>query len=184
MRPYEEALQQLLSDVGTLSAGEVCETTIVESIGRVLAEDIVSPMNVPPKDNSAMDGYALKMQEPSEDETWLVTATRLAGDASEITVNSGDAVRIMTGAEVPDGADTVIMQEEIERDGDLIKVIGQHKLGENIRRAGNDIAQGKTIIAKGTCLDASHLGLLASVGVAKGRVYRKPVVALLSTGNE
>ncbi|GAA3932068.1 molybdopterin molybdotransferase MoeA [Litoribacillus peritrichatus] len=187
MRPYSEALQQLLSDVGRLSQSEVESVELMNATGRVLANDVVSPMNVPPKDNSAMDGYALKLNEADgtdAERTWVVTATRLAGDATEINVLAGQAVRIMTGAEVPEGADTVIMQEEVTRDGDVIRIKGEHREGENIRVAGNDIAEGRTIIAAGTRLDASHMGLLASVGVDKLSVYRQPTVALLSTGDE
>lgn len=191
MRPYDEALAQLLNDVGSVAtASNATESvSLLDAVGRVLAEDICSPINVPPKDNSAMDGYALRLNEANEQGQWQVVATRLAGDASALTVGPGEAVRIMTGAEVPDGADTVIMQEEIIRDGDSISLaseqgVSAHKVAENIRPVGNDIKEGRVIVAKGTRIDASHLGLIASVGINTVSVYRRPVVAVISTGDE
>ncbi len=193
MRPYEDALAQLLSDVGSvasLSDQTALETVaLLDAVGRVLAHDIRSPINVPPKDNSAMDGYALRLNEANDQGQWQVVATRLAGDASELFVLPGEAVRIMTGAEVPDGADTVIMQEEIEREGDLIRLssangVADHRVAENIRPVGNDISEGHTIVSKGTRIDASHLGLIASVGIDQVTVYRRPKVAVISTGDE
>lgn len=193
MRPYDDALAQLLSDVGsvaTLPEQDATETvSLMDAVGRVLAEDLCSPINVPPKDNSAMDGYALRLHDADTNGQWQVVATRLAGDASELMVQPGEAVRIMTGAEVPEGADTVIMQEEIDRDGDTIslnspKGVEDHKVAENIRPVGNDIKEGRVIVKQGTRVDASHLGLIASVGIDQVRVFRRPVVAVISTGDE
>ena len=201
MRPYDEALDQLLNDVGSIadvsstsSSGSDAEPNAVsvplsDAVGRVLADDICSPINVPPKDNSAMDGYALRLNESNAQNQWSVVATRLAGDASELFVNPGEAVRIMTGAEVPDGADTVIMQEDVIRNEDLIRLkseqgVDDHKVKENIRPVGNDITEGRIIVARGTRIDASHLGLIASVGIDSVNVYRRPVVAVISTGDE
>lgn len=183
MLEYDVALQRLLDQISV-----VCETETVvldQAYGRVLAEGITSPINVPPKDNSAMDGYALSLGNMSLEDCWQVTATRLAGQANDISLAEREAARIMTGAEVPEGADTVIMQEDIDRVGDQITLKDlQHKVGENIRRAGDDIKQGSVLLEQGCCLDASHLGLLASVGLDRVTVYRKVKVALLSTGDE
>jgi molybdopterin molybdotransferase len=193
MRSYDEALAQLLGDVGSLSSLSTESSqelvSLSDAVGRVLADNICSPIDVPPKDNSAMDGYALRLHEPDVDGSWRVVAARLAGDATELNVHAGEAVRIMTGAEVPEGADTVIMQEEITREAEVIRLSSElgpdaHRIRENIRPAGNDITQGSEIVKKGTRIDASHLGLIASVGIDKVLVYRRPVVAVISTGNE
>ncbi|MFC3149513.1 gephyrin-like molybdotransferase Glp [Litoribrevibacter euphylliae] len=191
MRPYDEALAQLLSDVGSVATAQNAteNVSLFDAVGRVLAEDLCSPINVPPKDNSAMDGYALRLQGANAQGQWQVVATRLAGDASELTVNPGEAVRIMTGAEVPDGADTVIMQEDINRDGDVISLnsangVDDHRVAENIRPVGNDIKEGRVIVSQGTKIDASHLGLIASVGIDQVCVFRRPIVAVISTGDE
>lgn len=191
MRPYDEALAQLLSDVGSVATAQNAteNVSLFDAVGRVLAEDLCSPINVPPKDNSAMDGYALRLQGANAQGQWQVVATRLAGDASDLTVNPGEAVRIMTGAEVPDGADTVIMQEDINRDGDVISLnsangVDDHRIAENIRPVGNDIKEGRVIVSQGTKIDASHLGLIASVGIDQVSVFRRPIVAVISTGDE
>jgi molybdopterin molybdotransferase len=166
---------------------------LADALGRVLAQDLISPMNVPPHDNSAMDGYAfdgaLLEADPGVELTLSVAGTAYAGQAYTGAVAPGQAVRIMTGAVMPPGLDTVVPQE-------LVKTLGEGadlrvtvpartvKRGENRRRAGEDLAEGKPAIRAGRVLRPSDLGLAASLGFAELTVRRRLRVALISTGDE
>jgi molybdopterin molybdotransferase len=155
--------------------------------GRVLAEGLVSPIDVPQNTNAAMDGIALAWPLAAErPEAWRLVGEVLAGQRRETPLAAGECVRITTGAPLPPGADTVVMREQLEGQGDRVRV--QHpesvQLGQHVRRAGEDIARGATALAAGTRLGAAELGLLASLGLPGARVHRRPRVALFSTGDE
>ena len=166
---------------------------LAEALGRVLAQDLISPMNVPPHDNSAMDGYAfdgaLLKVDPGVELTLSVAGTAYAGQAYTGDVAPGQAVRIMTGAVMPAGLDTVVPQELVKTEGegsDLRVTVPARtvKRGENRRRAGEDLAEGKPAIRAGRVLRPSDLGLAASLGFAELTVRRRLRVALISTGDE
>ncbi len=167
----------------------VAETETVplrEALDRVLAADVASPLDVPPAANSAMDGYALRAADlPADGEAVLeVVGTVLAGHPFAGEVGPGQAVRIMTGAPLPRGADTVVMQEHARREGDRVAIGPGHRPGQHVRHAGEDIARGSTVLAAGRRLVPADLGVLASLGVAEVTVRRRPRVAFFSTGDE
>ena len=160
-----------------------------ESLGRVLSEGIISPHNVPNHDNSAMDGYAFNANDlQAAGETRLkIAATSFAGNAFTGKVSSGECVRIMTGAVMPDGTDTVVVQERVEKDGDHIRFSGVDahlKRGMNVRYAGDDIKANAIVLPAGHMMKAADLGLIASLGIGEVRVYRRLRVAFFSTGDE
>lgn len=156
-----------------------------QALGRVLAEDIVSSVDVPPYTNSAMDGYALVHDDLTTDPTTLrCVGSAFAGQPFTGRINPGDCVRIMTGAILPAGCDTVIMQEEAEVNDQQISFHGQHQPGQNVRLAGEDIHYGQTVLCQGRRINAADLGLLASLGIGEIRVFRKLRVAFFSTGDE
>ena len=157
-----------------------------DSLGRVLAANILSPANVPNYDNSAMDGYAYNACDIRMDgSTKLkVITTIFAGKSSNIALKSGECARIMTGGMMPDGADSVIMQERITVADGCITFTETPKHGMNVRYAGEDLQQGQTVLAAGHCMRAADLGLIASLGIAEVGVYRKLKVAFFSTGDE
>lgn len=156
-----------------------------DTLGLVLAEDIISPFNVPPYANSAMDGYALAGADLQNFPTKLrCVGQAFAGKPFAGNIQQGECIRIMTGAIVPDGCDTVIMQEQAEVDGDNIHFRGEHRRGDNVRLAGEDIAQGQVVFSKGRRINAADLGLLASLGRSEVSVLRRLRVAFFSTGDE
>ncbi|MFB3088900.1 MAG: molybdopterin molybdotransferase MoeA, partial [Acidiferrobacterales bacterium] len=156
------------------------------ALGRMLAEDVRSPINVPSHRNSAMDGYAIKASDLAGDGDVKLTVigTSWAGTPFAGALETGQCVRIMTGAVVPDGADTVIMQERVERRGDAIRVVAEHRRGDNVRAAGEDLTKDQVMLACGKQLLPPELGLLASVGIAEVTVRRRVRVAFFSTGDE
>lgn len=159
---------------------------IRDALNRVLAEDVISPINVPPYDNSAMDGYAVRSADlPANGETTLtVTGSSFAGTPFTGVVQKGESIRIMTGAKIPDGADSVIMQEQVQRDGDIITLSAGHKHGQNVRYIGEDIQQGGPALTAGKKIGPAEIGLLASLGIPEVTVKRKLRVAFFSTGDE
>ncbi|WP_394202753.1 bifunctional molybdopterin-guanine dinucleotide biosynthesis adaptor protein MobB/molybdopterin molybdotransferase MoeA [Shewanella waksmanii] len=150
---------------------------------RVLAEDAISPVNVPQQTNSAMDGYAFKHSEPMQN-SYKIVADVMAGHSYSGTLQAGEAVRIMTGAPLPAGADTIQMKEMATESSDSVSFSGDITLGQHVRQAGEDIALGKTALAAHNRLQAAHQGMLASLGFGQLPVFRKPVVAVFSTGDE
>jgi molybdopterin molybdotransferase len=165
------------------------KVTINEALGRILSEDIIARRNNPPMDNSAMDGYALIAKDielaTSENPIKLEIIEDLAaGYSPKMTIQSGQAVRIMTGAPIPEGADAVIMQEDTERNGNSVQVKDKAEIRENIRDAGEDVREGETVIKKGAKLLPAHIGMMAVVGRSSVLVGRRPSVAILSTGDE
>ena len=155
---------------------------IHESLGRVLATDIVSPSNVPDHNNSAMDGFAFKFS--ANLKTLKIIGTAFAGQPFMGNLNAGECVKIMTGAVIPAGADTVVMQERIAIKSDRITLLEETKQGANIRLAGEDLRIGQTVLTKGHIMKPADLGLVASLGIAEVPVYRKLKVAFFSTGDE
>jgi molybdopterin molybdotransferase len=157
-----------------------------DSLGRVLAANILSPANVPNYDNSAMDGYAYNTNDICTDgPTQLkVITTIFAGKSSNIALKSDECARIMTGGMMPTGADSVIMQERVTVADGGITFTEAPKRGMNVRYAGEDLQQGQTVLAAGHCMRAADLGLIASLGIAEVSVYRKLKVAFFSTGDE
>lgn len=152
-------------------------------LGRVLATDILSPNNVPNYDNSAMDGYALHAADL--DATSLkVVGTAFAGKAFSGALNRGECVRIMTGAAIPQGADTVVMQEKVRVNSDSIDLLESPKPHANLRYAGEDLRAGQVVLSKGHLIRGADLGLIASLGFAEVNTYRKLKVAIFSTGDE
>lgn len=159
---------------------------IRNTLGRVLAEDILSPCNVPNHDNSAMDGYAFNADDlNSSGETSLnIIGTAFAGKAFDGRIGKGQCVRIMTGAVMPQGADTVVVQERVQADGEHIRFTDGPKRGMNMRYAGEDLQQGQVVLPAGHLMRAADLGLIASLGLGELKVYRKLRVAFFSTGDE
>ena len=168
--------------------GEPCK--LQHLVDRVLAQDVVSPINVPAYDNSAMDGYAFDYDSAQANEALTLIGKSFAGDAFKGEVQAGECVRIMTGAELPQGVDTVVMQEatsSAENNQTVqINLLSPEKVsqGANIRRAGGDIAKGEKVFSKGHKISPIDIGLLASLGVSEARVYPQITVAVFSTGDE
>jgi molybdopterin molybdotransferase len=164
---------------------------LVSALGRVLAQDIISPLNVPPHDNSAMDGFAFDGRQLSSATAlqFKVVGTALAGKAWAGQCRAGECVRIMTGAVMPQGLDTVIPQEmttSTQSDGDMLVTIPPDRVrpGDNRRLMGEDLRQGEVSLSKGELLTGTHVGLLASLGIETISVYRRLKVAYFSTGDE
>jgi molybdopterin molybdotransferase len=172
-------------------AAAVAETETIDLIdaqGRVLAADIASPMAVPPFDNSAMDGYAVRLADLAGDGPWTlpIVGRVAAGESMRAPAAGGhEALRIFTGAPVPDGFDAVVMQEHCKRDGDQVIISGKRpRMGENIRRAGEDVERGALLASSGEALSPQRLALLAGAGVASVSLFRKVRIGLISTGSE
>jgi molybdopterin molybdotransferase len=180
----EDALALILADVKPVSGVET--VPVREALGRLLVEDVVSQIDVPAHTNSAMDGYALRGADLQTDaETRLdVIGVAAAGRPFDGAVGVGQCVRILTGAPVPDGADTVVMQERVTREDDAAIIGAGQKPGQHVRQAGEDIACGAVALAAGTVLMPAALGMLASVGVGEVSVRRRARVAFFSTGDE
>ena len=170
-------------------ARPVAETESVplrDALGRVLATDVASPIDVPAHDNAAMDGYALRHADlhAAAPTTLHILGAAHAGHAYAGALAPGGAVRIMTGAVIPDGADTVVPQELVHADADTVHVPGGQQRGQHLRQRGEDLAVGRTALAAGRRLSPADLGLLASLGIAQAPVYRRLRVAYFSTGDE
>jgi molybdopterin molybdotransferase len=177
--PVPEALAKVLAAACPIS--ELCELPLLQALGHTLAEDVISNIDVPPADNSAMDGYALRVSEAGQP---LPVTQRIPAGAVGAALVPGTAARIFTGASIPEGADAVVMQENcVEADGE-VTVSGAVVPGQNIRPRGQDIAAGDTVLTRGRVLRPQDLGLLASVGRTAVSVYRPLRVAVLSTGDE
>ncbi|MVO14650.1 gephyrin-like molybdotransferase Glp [Parasedimentitalea huanghaiensis] len=180
MITVDDALAQLMTLVSVLEAEDV---PLIEAAGRVLAADVSARRDQPPFAASAMDGYALKSTEVEQHSILKVIGESAAGHRFDGQVGPGQAVRIFTGAPVPEGADFVVIQEDITRNGDLITIANAPSSNSNIRAKGNDFAIGSTLDAP-RVLTPSDIALLASMNVATVPVIRRPDVALISTGDE
>lgn len=169
------------------NANPIAESECVslsDSLGRILAEDIIANINVPPTNNSAMDGYAFRFDDVAYHSEFRVVGESFAGTPFDGHIHSGECIRIMTGATVPEGCDTVLMQEAVDRVGDVVCFKRLPKYQEAVRFAGEDIADGSVLLAKGTLVTPSHIGAIASIGLDSVRVSRKLRVAIMSTGDE
>ncbi len=177
-----DALTHALTSVTPVNTEET--VALSGANGRILAADVVASMDVPPWDNSAMDGYAIRCEDAALATAYPVSATLLAGMTAVHAIQPGTVVRIMTGAPIPAGADCVVMQENTTADGDKIVLTQLPKSGENVRPRGNDMLAGTTLITKGTRLTPRHIMLLASQGQAHVSVLRKLKVGVVATGDE
>ena len=182
--PAAEARRRIAAHVPSITDLET--VTLTEALGRIGAEDVLSPVDVPGHTNSAMDGYAVRGADLPESGSrkFDVIGAVLAGDRFEGELGEARAVRIMTGAPLPDGADTVIMQEQVELLAKRIVVGAGHRRGQNVRQAGEDLKRGDIALKRGTRIMPAELGVLASFGVDRVRVFRRPRVACFSTGDE
>lgn len=180
----ESARERILSDLTPI---ETCERLALrDALDRVLAESIISPVDVPGHTNSAMDGFALSGDDlPATSTELKVIGTVLAGSPFQGRCESGECVRIMTGAPIPEGTDTVIMQEQTQAIGEThIRIEKGHRAGQNVRHAGEDIPRGSVVLEPGRRLTPADLGIIASLGFAEVSVRRRPRVAFFSTGDE
>jgi molybdopterin molybdotransferase len=181
LRALDDALAELLGHAAALPGSESVST--FEADGRVLAADVVSALQVPPEDNSSMDGYAVRSAELSDEGIELRVSQRIPAGSSGSALEPGTVARIFTGAPVPAGADAVVMQEDCEPEG-FVRVLQIPKAGQWVRRAGEDVTRGATVLSKGERLTPAGLGLAASIGMDRLQVAKKPRVALFSTGDE
>jgi molybdopterin molybdotransferase len=186
MVSVDEALSRILNRIQILGFEKV---DIITSLGRVIGEDILAPRNIPPLDNSAMDGYAVRATDIKEASRKNPISLKVieelpAGALPQMSVTKGEAVRIMTGAPIPKGADAVVMVEDTEKVGEGVRVFQGTPPGENIRRAGEDVKKDDRVISTGSVIRAAEVGMLASVGRAFVSVHQRPVVAILCTGDE
>ncbi|MBB1199994.1 molybdopterin molybdotransferase [Enterobacteriaceae bacterium 89] len=182
LMPLDVALNQMLERITPLNATETLP--LVQAFGRITAADVVSPMDVPGFDNSAMDGYAVRLSDLAEGQALPVAGKAFAGQPFDGVWPAKTCVRIMTGAPVPAGCDAVVMQEETEQTDAGVRFTAAVNQGQNIRLRGEDIAAGSAVFPRGTRLTVAELPVLASLGIANVEVVRKVRVAVFSTGDE
>jgi len=182
--PVRDALARILAAVPVISGHE--RLAIERARGRTLCEPVISTRNVPAHTNAAVDGYALRVEDlPGQGTRRLeIIGRAFAGRPYTGKAERGQCIRIMTGAPMPEGLDTVIMQEQVQLSGHFIELDNRHKPGQNVRQAGEDIQQGQTVLQPGKYLTPPDIGLCASLGLAEVNVRRKFRIAVASTGNE
>ena len=178
----DSALARLLQQAAALGPAQSVPTE--QALGRVLAQDLRSPIDVPGMDNSQMDGYALRSADVTAPGTRLKVSQRIAAGHTGQALRAGEAARIFTGAPIPEGADAVVMQEQCRADGEHVVVDHAPRAGEWVRRRGFDVRSGSIVLERGQRLRPQDLGQAASVGVASLLVAPRPRVALLCTGDE
>ena len=182
MLTVEEALTAILSRVRPLGTERV---ELLAALGRVLAEPIVSRRVIPPWPNSSMDGYALRAEDTRADGAGLRVVGRVtAGSLPPRALGAGEAMRIFTGAPLPDGADAVVPQEDVTLEGECVRIPGRVARGTCVRPIGEDVRAGDLVLEPGRGLGAAEIGLLGTLGYARVAVGRRPRVAILSTGDE
>ena len=182
MKPLEEARSEVLSTVRVLGSETV---PIWEALGRILAADVIAPEDVPPFPNSAMDGFAVRAEDVSSPGAVLeVLGDLQAGYTTETEVGPGEAIKIMTGAPIPSGADTVVRVEDTAAEGSKVEIAVAVESGTSVRPAGGDVKRDQLVFEAGTRLTPMHIGVLATIGVAKPKVFKRPRVAYMSTGDE
>lgn len=179
--PFEEALCRILGHADPLGFETV---SIHEATGRILAEEIVAPMDMPAVDNSAMDGFAVRSTECSGPATLSVAGYRPAGFSGDLHAPPNCAVRIMTGAPLPEGFDAVVPLEEVREEGGIVRIPGPVQAGGHVRRKGEDVAKGDLVLRTGTVLRPPEVSLVVSFGRIECSAYRRPRVAILATGDE
>ena len=182
LKPLDEALVELLAYAACLDQVETVST--FDADGRILAQDLVASLNVPAHDNSSMDGYAVRCADWVDADTPLQVNQRIAAGSSGEALGPGCAARIFTGAPVPAGADAIVMQEDCLPDGAQVRLLSQPKVGQWIRRCGEDVRAGRTVLCKGELLEPVSIGLAASIGFDRLTVAAPVRVALFSTGDE
>jgi molybdopterin molybdotransferase len=186
MITVDEALEKVLSCTHPLGPEKV---SILEALGRVCAEDILAKRDIPPFDNSGMDGYAVRSADiqdasPNHPAQLEVIEDLPAGFIPKRRVERGKAIRIMTGAPIPEGADSVVPVEETKKDGMFVSIFKAMSQGSHLRRAGGDVRKGERIIARGDLVRPAEVGMIASMGRSSISVYQRPLVAILCTGEE
>ena len=174
-----EAIRSCLSPITQTE-----RVSVRDALGRVLAEDIVPQINVPAHDNSAMDGYAVRFSDLEKSTSLKEIGTALAGKPYAGKLGAGECVRIMTGAVMPAGADTVVIQEVVKKEGDRITIPPGQKKAQNVRYAGEDLKIGTAVLRAGKLLTPADIGLIASLGIGEAKVKRKLRVAFFATGDE
>jgi molybdenum cofactor synthesis domain-containing protein len=188
--PFAEVRAEILATVAALAPVDVAAR---DSLGLVLAADVASNVPIPPFANTAMDGYAVQAADTAGATSDAPVRLRVVGElpagrAPTVAVGAGEAIRIMTGAPVPDGADAIVMVERTERDegdaGDGVLVFAEAAVGDHVRRAGGDVEPGEVVFRAGTVLGPAHLGVLASLDAARVKVFPRARVGVLSTGDE
>jgi len=182
MLSVEDALERIISRVEALGIERV---EIMTALGRVLAEPIVSRATIPPWANSSMDGYAVRSRDTNGESVELTVVGRIiAGVMPSRPLGAGESMRIFTGAPLPEGADAVVPQEDVTTDGERVRIRGRIAPGAYVRPAGEDVRTGDVVVEPGGPIGAAEVGLLATLGYSQVRVYRRPRVAILSTGDE
>jgi molybdopterin molybdotransferase len=181
-----EASAHMLAGIGAVGSETI---DLRDALGRVLADDVVSPVSLPLWDNASMDGYAVRAADvrgasPAAPVRLRVVETIPAGGRGTRVVGDGEAARIMTGAPIPSGADCVVRVEDTSSHGDLVDVRDDRDAGANVRAAGEDVRRGTLVMRAGLLLGPAHVGVLSSVGCARPVVHRRPRVAILATGDE
>ena len=182
----DEALQIILDTVTPLPLEKV---NLLEALGRVIGEDVVAPRNLPPKNNSAMDGYAVRAGDTKgaaigNPVVLSVVEDIPAGIVPQKALSAGEAARIMTGAPLPDGADAVVRMEDTRKEGQHVQILAEAAPGLDIRLAGEDVGAGETVILCGAVIRPAEVGMLAALGRSFVYVYQRPTVAILATGDE
>ena len=185
--PFADALRMALDDAAPIGRAET--VGLSDADGRVLAEDIRAGADVPPFDRAAMDGYAVRAADtaaarPEAPATLRRTGVVFTGQAPDRVVGSGDCVQIATGAPIPEGADAVVMVERTRAEGEAVHVLEAAREGQHIGRRGADMRAGDVVVRAGQTIDPARAGAIAAIGVDSARVYARPTVALVSTGNE
>ena len=182
MLSVNEAISRLLGNSKCLV--DIESIDLIDATGRTLAADIIAPIDVPPADNSAMDGYAIRFSDWQDPAGGIPLSQRITAGSVPKELEPGCAARIFTGAEVPPGADTVVMQENCEEADGEVRILKLPAVGANIRRRAQDLATGQKVLSAGQRLRSQDLGLAASLGIARVSVYRRLRVAVMSTGDE
>lgn len=186
MLSVEEALERILVAFQPLEPECV---PVLETLGQVLAEDVYADMDIPPLANAAMDGYAVLAADtagasPEQPARLRIVCDLAAGYTTDVAVTPGTAIRIMTGALIPPGADAVVQFEDTEQDGDWVRIFKGVPVGKNVRQAGEDVQKGALILPRGTEIRPQEVGMLAALGHKEAWVHRRPRVAILATGDE
>ncbi len=192
MISVEEALEKILGEVKEL---ETEKKAILDALGQVIAQDVVSPFDIPLNDNSAMDGFAVKSSDISGASGEKPVSLKIVGEVPaglwpQVMVGKGECVRIMTGGIMPQGADTVVPVELTDAygkgssGGEQVNILNELEVGANVRKPGEDISQGEKVIPYGKIIRPAEVGVLASLGFKQVEVIRRPRVAILATGNE
>jgi molybdopterin molybdotransferase len=181
-----EAIEQILGTIKPLGLEKI---NMLDALGRITGEGITAGRNIPPKDNSAMDGYALRFKDTlgaslKNPVILEVIEDIPAGAVPQNSITAGQTSRIMTGAPIPEGADAVLRMEDTEKDGTRVKIFVEARFGQDIRSEGEDVREGEAVIPKGSIVRPAEIGMLASLGRSFISVYQRPLVAVLATGNE